>query len=68
MGLGSIGCFVIGVALMGRHYRTDIISGVGHPRPDLVVPLVLCTVAYKIRGTDAVLQVPWDSVNVAEKR
>jgi hypothetical protein len=32
-------------ALMSGHYRTNIISGVGHPRSDLVVPLVLCTVA-----------------------
>jgi hypothetical protein len=26
---------------MDGHYRTDVISGVGHPRSDLVVPLVL---------------------------
>jgi hypothetical protein len=27
------------------HYRTDIISDVDHQRSNLVVPLVLCTVA-----------------------
>jgi hypothetical protein len=30
---------------MNGHYRTNIISGVGHPRSNLVVPLVLCTIA-----------------------
>jgi hypothetical protein len=30
---------------MDGHYRTDIISVVGHPRSDLVVSLVLCTIA-----------------------
>jgi hypothetical protein len=44
MGLGSNDCFVTGAALMDGHYRTDIISGVGHLRSDLVVPLVLYTV------------------------
>jgi hypothetical protein len=29
---------------MDGHYRTDIISSVGHPRSDSVVPLVLCKV------------------------
>ena len=45
-GFGSNG-FVTKVQpfLMGDHYRMDIISGVGHPRSDSVVPLVLCTVA-----------------------
>jgi hypothetical protein len=36
---------VIGAALMGSHYRTNIISSVGHPKSDLVMPLVLYTVA-----------------------
>jgi hypothetical protein len=55
MGLGSNGCFMAGVALMGGHYRMDIISSVGHPRSDLVVPLVLCTVVYNIQGSGVVL-------------
>jgi hypothetical protein len=29
---------------MDGHYRTNIISIVGHPKSDLVVPLVLCIV------------------------
>ena len=44
MGHGSNGYFMAGAALIGDHYRIDIISSVGHPRSDLVVPLVLCTV------------------------
>jgi hypothetical protein len=55
IGLVSNGCFVIGAALKGGHYRTYIISNVGHPRSDLVVPQVLCTVTYNIRGTGVVL-------------
>ena len=35
---------------MDGHYRTDVISGVGNPRLDLVVPLVLCTVAVQYLG------------------
>jgi hypothetical protein len=35
----------------------NIISGVGHPRSDLVVSLVLCMVACNIWGTGIVLQV-----------
>jgi hypothetical protein len=31
---------------MDGHYRMDVISGVGHPRSDLVVPLVLRTVCF----------------------
>jgi hypothetical protein len=54
-----------GVALMGGHYRKDIISGVGHPRSDLVMPLVLCTIVYNIQGSGVILQVPWDSTNPA---
>jgi hypothetical protein len=30
---------------MDDHYRIDIIGDVGHQRSNLVVPLVLCTVA-----------------------
>ena len=30
---------------MDGHYRTGIITGVGHPRLDSVVPLMLYTVA-----------------------
>ena len=60
--------FVTGVALMGGHYRTYIINGVGHPRSNSVVPLVLCTVAYNIWGTGVVLQVPQDSTNLVENR
>ena len=58
MGLESNGCFMVGAALTGSHYRTDIISGVGHPRSNLVVLLMLCTVAYNIWGTSVVLHVP----------
>ena len=43
-----IQCFMAGAALMGGHYRTNIISGVGHPRSDLDVSLVLCMVTYNI--------------------
>ena len=50
--------FVAGVALKGGHYRTDVISGVGHPNSDSVVPLVLCMVVYNGWGTGIVLQVP----------
>jgi hypothetical protein len=63
MGLGSKDCFVTDVVLMGGHYRTDIISGIGHSRSESVVPLVLCMVAYNNWGTGIVLQVPWDSAN-----
>jgi hypothetical protein len=58
--------FVAGTALMGGYYKTDIISGVGHPRSNSVVPLVLCTIACNIRGTGVVLQVHRDSVNSTE--
>jgi hypothetical protein len=61
MGIGSNGCFMAGADLMGDHYRKDIISGVGHPRSDSDMSLVLCVVAYNIRGTCVVLQVLWDS-------
>jgi hypothetical protein len=55
VGLGSIGCFVVGVALMGSHYRMDLFSSVGHQRLDSVMPLVLFTVAYNIQGVNVVL-------------
>jgi hypothetical protein len=48
IGIGSNGCFMIDIALTSGHYRMDIISGMGHPRSDLVVLLVLCIVAYNI--------------------
>jgi hypothetical protein len=51
---------------MGGHCRTDIISSVGYLRSDLVVSLVLCTIAYNTRGTGIVLQVPRDSANLVE--
>ena len=57
-GLGSNGCFVAGATLMGDHYRMDIISGVGHPRSDSVMLLVLCVVACNGWGTGIELQVP----------
>jgi hypothetical protein len=55
-GFGSNG-FVTKVQpfLMVGHYKTDIISGMGHPRSNSVVPLVLCTVAYNDWGTSIVL-------------
>ena len=62
--------FVADAALMGGHYKTDIISivtsGTSHPGSDLVVPLVLCTVAYNGWGTSIVLQVFRDSANTIE--
>jgi hypothetical protein len=36
--------------LMDGHHRTNIISGVGHPRSDFVVLLVLCTVVMQWLG------------------
>ena len=39
MGFGSNGCFMVGIALTGGHYRTYIISGLGHPRLDSAVLL-----------------------------
>jgi hypothetical protein len=53
--LRSNGCFVTSVASMGDHYKTDIISGVGHPRSNSVVPLALCMITYNIQGTGVVL-------------
>jgi hypothetical protein len=53
---------------MDDHYRTDIISCVGHLRSESVVALVLCMVACNGWGTGIVLYVPWDNTNPAEKR
>jgi hypothetical protein len=55
--------FVDSTALKGGHYRTDIISNVGHLRSHLVVPLVLYMVACNGWDTGIVLQVPRDSAN-----
>jgi hypothetical protein len=44
----SNGCFMASAALTDGHYRTYIISSVGHPRLDSIVPLVLCTIVYNI--------------------
>jgi hypothetical protein len=67
-GFGSNG-FVTKVQLfpMDGHYRTDIISGVGHPRSDSVVPLMLFVVACNGWGTGIVLQVPRDSTNLDKR-
>ena len=35
---------------MDGHYRTDITSGVGHPRSNSVMPLMLCMVAVQWLG------------------
>jgi hypothetical protein len=35
---------------MDGHYRTNVISGVGHPRSNLVVLLVLCMVCCTMAG------------------
>ena len=55
MSFESSGCFVAGTALMGGHYRTNIISSVGHLRSDSVVSLVLCTVVCNGWGTGIVV-------------
>jgi hypothetical protein len=55
MGLRSNGCFIVNATLTGDHYKMDIISGVGHLRSDLVVPLVLYTITYNIRGIGVIL-------------
>jgi hypothetical protein len=54
------------VALTSSHYMMNVISGAGHLRSDLVVPLVLHMVVCNGWGTDIVLQVPRDSANSAE--
>jgi hypothetical protein len=50
IGLKSNSCFVTSATLMGGHYMTYIISSVAHSRSNLVVPLVLWTVAYNDWG------------------
>jgi hypothetical protein len=67
MGYGSNGCFMDDITLMSSHYKTNIISDVGHSRLDSIVPLVLCTVVYNIRHIGVVLQVPRDSTNPTGK-
>jgi hypothetical protein len=57
MGVRSNNCFMANVALTDSHYKMDIISGVSHTRSNLVVPLVLYTMAYNIRDIGVVLQV-----------
>jgi hypothetical protein len=51
---------------MVSHYRTDIISGVGHLRSDLVVLLILCMVACNDWDIGILLQVSQDSPNFTE--
>jgi hypothetical protein len=58
--------FLTDAALTSGHYRMDIISGVGHPKSDSIVPLVLRTVTCNGWGTSIVLQVTQDSANLAE--
>ena len=53
-------------ALTGIHYRTYIISGMGHPRSDSVELLVLWMVASNIQGIGVLLQVPRDTANPVE--
>jgi hypothetical protein len=52
---------------MDSHYKTYIISDVGHLRSDSDMPLMLCMIVCNGWGTDIVLQVPQDSINAAEK-
>ena len=59
--------FVAGAALKCGYDKMDIISGVGHPKLDSVVLLVLCTVTCNGWGTGIVLQASWDSTNPVEK-
>jgi hypothetical protein len=66
IGLGSNDYFVIGATLTGGHFRTIIISSVGHLRLDSVMPLVLYMVAYNIGGTSVILQVSRDRANLAK--
>jgi hypothetical protein len=66
MGFGFNGYFIANTALTSNHYRTNIISGVGYSRSDSIVSLVLCMVAYNIRGTGVVLQVSRDNTDPAK--
>jgi hypothetical protein len=67
MGLGYNSCFVAGAALMGSHYKTDIISNVGHPRSNLIMLLVLCMIACNGWDIGIILQVFQDNANPAKK-
>jgi hypothetical protein len=50
-GFGSIGFMIKMQSFpIDCHYTTDVISDVGHPRSDSVVPLVLCMVCYVMAG------------------
>ena len=49
------------------HYRTYIISGVGYPRSNSVVLLLLCIVVCNGWGTGIVILVHQDNANPAEK-
>ena len=60
--------FMVGAALTSGHYKTDIISGLGHPKSNSVVPLVLYTVMCNCWGIGIILQVSWDSADPVEKR
>jgi hypothetical protein len=66
-GFGSNG-FVTNVQSfpMDGHYRADIISSVGHSRLNLVMPLVLCTIACNDCDISIVLQVSWVCTNPIE--
>jgi hypothetical protein len=43
---GPNGYFMTDIALMDHHYRMYIISGMGHPRSNSVMLLVLWTISY----------------------
>jgi hypothetical protein len=60
--------FVASATLIGGHYRTNIISSVGHPRSDLIMLLVLCMVTCNGWDTGIVLQIYRDSSNPTEKK
>jgi hypothetical protein len=38
---------------MDGYYKTNVISGVGHPRSDSIMLLVLCVVCYAMVGAPA---------------
>ena len=61
-----ISYFVTNAALTNNHYRTYIISGIGHSRSDSVGLLVLWTTMYNIQGVGVLLQVPRDNTNPVE--
>jgi hypothetical protein len=49
-GFGSNGFVTNDVTISNGYYRTDVISGVGHPRLDSIVPLMLRTVRCAMAG------------------